>query len=87
VRTVLPTPMGSGDVGSSLFTLSSQRGLFRASPTNAKDLIGGTGDLDWGFLSEHGSPSVSKESEHNRHPAGGQICNPTTLVHGGMCAA
>ena len=35
VRTVLPTPIGSGEVSSSLPTLSSQLGRLRASDTNA----------------------------------------------------
>ena len=33
VRTVVPTPMGSGDVNSSLTTLSSHWGRLRASAT------------------------------------------------------
>ena len=36
VRTVLPTPIGSGEVSSSLSTLSSHCGRLRASATNAK---------------------------------------------------
>ena len=35
VLTVLPTPIGSGEVSSSLSTLSSHRGRLRASATNA----------------------------------------------------
>jgi S-adenosylmethionine synthetase len=36
VRTVVPTPIGSGELSPSLSTLSSQRGRFRASSTKAK---------------------------------------------------
>ena len=36
VRMVVPTPIGSGDVSSSLSTLSSHCGRFRASSMNAK---------------------------------------------------
>ena len=35
VRTVVPTPIGSGEVSSSLSTLPSQSGRLRASSTNA----------------------------------------------------
>ena len=41
VRTVLPTPIGSGEVSSSVSTLSSQRGRFRASATKGKTSSGG----------------------------------------------
>src|SRR3954454_7164980 len=40
VRTVLPTRIGSGEVSSSLSTLSSQLGRLRASETNANTSSG-----------------------------------------------
>ena len=53
MRRVLPTPIGSGEVSSSLSTLSSQCGRLRASADEREDLVARASDHDLRAFGEH----------------------------------
>jgi Winged helix-turn helix len=85
VCTLVPTPIGSGEVSSSLSTLSSQRGRLRASATIAKTSSAGRAMRTATLLVNTGPPvdkakvAVDEDGDHSHvgsSPSGSRTTQP-----------